>query len=213
MPAMLLRLHVPSHDNKLPFGFDIGFYSSSMIIAYICPLVLAALPTPGVTAYAMKQQLIAVWQGWPVYYSFITLIIRYLRPVRLSQDFQLKIACTFAFSCSTAGHLALLWFSRANSASYLIFLPPAPWRELEVTNIEAGVLRFLQWDYTLSALAMLVWTVASYSQATGRRNCQSSWILLIAGMAGVVLLGPCSVAMVLYWQTLTSVTEKGRHTL
>lgn len=194
---------------KLPFGFDIGLYPSSMIIGYILPLILAALPTPRVTAYETKQQLIAVWQGWPVYTSLIMLIIHYLRPMRASQDWQLKIACAFAFACSTAGHLAFLWFARAKTASYHVFLPPVPWRELQVASIEAGVLRFLQWDYTLSASAMLVWTVASYCRATGKRIGQSSSVILIFGMAGVVFLGPCSVALLLY----TSVAEKGRHEL
>lgn len=205
MPAMLAF-----HDSKLPFASDLGLFPSSMILGYILPLSFAALPAPGILAYDTKQQFIAIWQGWPLYTSLIMGVFRCLE---VSQHRQLKTACAFAFACSAAGHLVFLWLSWAKTTSHHIYLPPAPWGEPQVTTLEAGVLRFLQWDYTCSACGMLVWTGATYRQATRKRSLRSFWALLIAGMVGVILLGPFSVAMVLYWETLTLVTTKGRQKL
>ncbi|KAF5854765.1 hypothetical protein ETB97_011800, partial [Aspergillus alliaceus] len=120
---------------------------------------------------------------------------------------QLKVAC------STAGHLAFLCVTALGGYpkdpihltgiySRRVYLPPAPWGETQVTSLETGVLRFLQWDYTLSALAMLFWTVAVYYRATRRRNRRSPRVLLMGRVVvGTIFLGPCSVAIVLYWET------------
>lgn len=121
--------------------------------------------------------------------------------VQVSQRRKLKITCAFAFVCSLIGHVAFLWFVCTNSASYYVYLPPAPWREAQVTNIEAVTLRFLQWDYTIAVLGILVWVIAFYHQATGQ-TCRPSSGPSVTGMAGVILLGPCSVAIVLDWETL-----------
>ncbi|KAB8227331.1 uncharacterized protein BDW43DRAFT_316918 [Aspergillus alliaceus] len=225
MPAILAFMSVSTHAQRLPFRSDLGSFPLSIILGYILPLSLAALAAPTVIAYDTKQQIIALWQGWPLYTSLLMGISRWLTHAQLPQPPQLKVACVFALACSTAGHLAFLCVTALGGYpkdpihltgiySRRVYLPPAPWGETQVTSLETGVLRFLQWDYTLSALAMLFWTVAVYYRATRRRNRRSPWVLLMGRVVvGTIFLGPCSVAIVLYWETIALVADKGRNEL
>ena len=213
MPVMLARMYVSKQDTKSPPQFDMGSFALSIVIGYLVPLVFAALPAPAVIAYRTKQQLIATWQGWPLYTSLLLETSRLMRHKQSTRRQDLKRACRFALACSTAGHLIFWWQAMSGthtgyaatltgSKFYQAYLPPVPWREPQMTSVERGILRFLQWDYTISASALLVWVAAVHRQIAQQGNRHYSWASSIGGIIGAILLGPCSVATVLYWESL-----------
>nr|E3UBL5.1 RecName: Full=Terpene cyclase paxA; AltName: Full=Paxilline synthesis protein A; Flags: Precursor [Penicillium paxilli]ADO29933.1 PaxA [Penicillium paxilli] len=211
MPLLLARIHTPSRDSKSASQFDYRTFIPSMIIGYILPLLLASLPAPLILSYHNKQQFIAIWQGWPLYSSVLMWAFRRRSGhVHCSRHKGLKHACIFALACSSAGHLVLLSLTWLWSLSYWGYIQSAPWNEPPLASLEAGVLRFLQWDYTLSASATLSWAIAFRHEVVQQKSLRISLLSLLRCLIGIVFLGPCSMVALLYWQTCSLQEEAGQ---
>lgn len=159
---------------------DLTSFSLSIFLGYLLPLSIAAFPAPAVISCLIKQQVIAFWQGWPLYSSIVMGMFRLMRCPQVSNPSHPNIPCAFAIGCSTITHMALLCtslFARLPNynfthwAPYIqprqIYLPPWPLNEPPIQSLEAGVLRFLQWDYGLSAAGFLIWCLAVHQSRMG----------------------------------------------
>lgn len=180
-----------------------------MLVFYAFPLLLASGAGPDSISIGMKQQLIGLWQGWPV---FVSLSLSILQSPKLtiafgaSDVFQRRVhVYVFAFACSAVPHLALLKILADPSATCnekSVIVPRLFWGAEKVTSVEQGVLHFLQWDYTISAVAILIWCVVLFCHhnAAMQRTLARDLRLLLRVLALAAGFGPCSAAIVLYYQ-------------
>lgn len=201
-------MHMHSHNSQVSDGYYLRAFPLAMFLGYMIPLIFAAIPAPTLVSYRTKQQLIALWQGWPVYTTLIMWIARTMSYKGYTRYQQLRSAYIFALACSTGGHFWLLWSSWQANISHHVYLPPSPWGKQQVATLDAGVLRFLQWDYTWSALAMLVWTNSRYLRRVRQPSLWNPIVSVIALVIGSVLIGPCSVALLLFWEASSLSVEK-----
>lgn len=181
-----------------------------MLVFYAFPLFLASGAGPESISIGMKQQLIGLWQGWPIYVSLSHSILqspKLTAALGASDIFQCRVQIyIFAFACSAVPHLALLKIHADPSATCnekSVIVPRLFWGAEKVTSVEQGVLHFLQWDYTISAVAILIWCVALFCHhsAAMRRNTWAGDLrLLLRVLALAAGFGPCSAAVVLYYQ-------------
>lgn len=192
-------MHMQPHKSQVSTEYHLRAFPLAMFLGYLIPLMFAAIPAPILISYRAKQQLIGLWQGWPLYTTFIIGISRTTSHTNSSGYRQLRSACIFALACSTVGHFCLLGSSWSANISHHVYLPPSPWGK-QASTLEAGILRFLQWDYTLSALAMLIWTSSRYLQGVDQPSRWRPIVSVIALVVVVILIGPCSVALLLFWK-------------
>jgi hypothetical protein len=188
-----------------------------MAIGYISLLLLASLPAPGIISYDFKQQIIALWQGWPISVSLLIWLLQ--GPIHKPQQGKtestaatLKYTYAFAFGCPALCHMVVVGISVLSPSQVplpealhstdlypgSVFFPGLPWGEQRVESLEEGILRFLHWDYTLSALAILLWCSAVYYRHEERGINRVTLSLRVATLA--VFCGPCSVAIGLCWR-------------
>lgn len=197
-----------SHNSQVSDGYHLRAFPLAMFLGYMIPLIFAAIPAPTLVSYRTKQQLIALWQGWPVYTTLLMWIARTVSHKGYTRYQQLRSAYIFALACSTGGHFWLSWSSWQANISHHVYLPPSPWGKQQVATLDAGVLRFLQWDYTWSALAMLVWTNSRYLRRVRQPSRRNPIVSVISLVIGSVLIGPCSVALLLFWEASSLSVEK-----
>lgn len=78
----------------------------------------------------------------------------------------------------------------------LLLLLSPPWMESRVLTLEAGVLRFLQWDYILSGSAMWIWANDLHLMTP---ECSGNiFIALFAEAWLCFVLGPYDMAVAVY---------------
>jgi hypothetical protein len=188
-----------------------------MAIGYIFLLLLASLPVPGIISYDFKQQIIALWQGWPISVSLLIWLLQGLihRPQQGKTEYtaaMLNYTYAFAFGCSAIGHIVVVGISVLSPSPVALpealhstdlypgslLFPGLPRGEQRVESLEKGILRFLHWDNTLSALATLLWCSAVYYRHEEKGINWKTLCLCVATVA--VFCGPCSVAIGLCWR-------------
>ena len=205
-------MHMHPDRSQPSSGPQIRSFPLAMSLGYILPLMFAAIPASSHISYRAKQQLIALWQGWPLYTTFIMFISHIVSHASHFQYRKLQSAYIFALACSTTGHFWFLWLSWSVNLSHHVYLlpNPNPWGNQQVATLEGGVLRFLQWDYTWSALAMLIWTNSRFLHRVRPQSSQSAIVWVIFLVIGVILIGPCSVAFLLFWKASSLSVERQR---
>lgn len=192
----------------------------SITLAYIIPTGLMCLPAPSTLSRETKDGLIMAWQLWPLGWSFLhSAVVRLVRAVAKQPDnktnvkrnldavytFGLALGSFTHISCLTISGLTLIFpmvYKSEYAASFhppRVFLPELPFPSTKTSNIGEGALWFLQWDYTTSAVAMLIWSLNLRYQAKKREQegTPVQWLKesmslitqsLIVGPLGVVLL-------------------------
>jgi hypothetical protein len=189
----------------------------SLIVAYVIPMSVMSLPAPTLISYDLKQRVIALWQAWPLLAS-ASMCLLYLmeckkdkgqRKTRPTEEALLRHIYAFAFSYSGFCHLlslSVLIFpfiypsphGLLANIDYLrrVFLPEIPPPLIAPVSVEEGILRFLQWDYGLAALATLVWSLGLHVQGFGQGSTTIECIrLLWRVLVMALLVGPCATAI------------------
>lgn len=185
----------PSHYIYLP-----------MLVFYLIPLFLASGATPESVSVDVKQLLIGLWQGWPVYVSILSVVLQYskltLAPHGTNLSQRKVHAYVFAFVCSAGPHLILLANigNSLNEKGKSLMAPKLFWGSEEVESVEEGVLHFLQWDYSISAVALLIWCMTLIYQHTRPETTLVGLGRILWGLVLTIVFGPCSAAIVLYYQ-------------
>lgn len=192
--------------------------SLSLTIAYVVPVFVMSLPAPTLISYDLKQQVIALWQAWPLLVSAsmcLLCLAKYKRrrgraKTGPTEEAMLRHVYGFAFSYAGFCHilsLAVSIFASIYPSSHellaaqdlslkKVFLPDIPPPRTAPVSVEEGILRFLHWDYGLAALATLVWGVSLYVQGLKEEDNKIDYVrLLWRVLIMTVLLGPCAVAI------------------
>ncbi|KAE8420537.1 hypothetical protein BDV36DRAFT_293193 [Aspergillus pseudocaelatus] len=192
---------------------------ASMVMSYILPLTIMSLPAPAIVSPHFKQQVIAAWQEWPVYFVIIMtvrhLVIGCTDQKRASARRQVLSAYRFAFFCSCICHM--LWLSELVASKVHSFVqPPKLWYlcpygvTFPLLNqptqglgaLEAGLFTFLQWDYGVAAVATIVWSTDHYIQERHRAGLEVNKFRLMQQLLGwMVIDGPSATAVRLAWES------------
>ena len=191
---------------------------AALLLGFLAPILGAALLYPSIISFDQSQMLIAFWQGWPIWTNALTLTLFSLRTPTTPGKKNEAASChaaqalhVFAFACAALSHWILCMSSLAsltragNSSSLLrpasLLLPRLPWSHARPSSLGEGVLWFLQWDYSVAAMAVLIWSVALWLRAVPRASDHGSRGALVLRVAGWSLVaGPCGAAVVLMWK-------------
>ncbi|PIG80539.1 cytochrome P450 [Aspergillus arachidicola] len=191
----------------------------SMTMSYIFPLVIISLPAPAMISLHFKQQAIAAWQGWPVYFVVIMtihhlFISRGRRKEALARR-QVLSVYHFCFACSCLCHMAWLsvfvtskiqsltqsrnlWYLCPYGVTFPLLNQPAQ----GLGALEAGLFTFLQWDYGVAVAATMVWSTDRYIQECHRPGLEIDKVRLIRRLLGWILIdGPSATAVRLVWES------------
>lgn len=201
------------------------FVPPVFVIGYIVPSALMILQAPSQISVDLKQILIAVWQPWPAYISILLSVIGLLfsrsRNVQLS-DYRatrsaLRWVYAFAFANAALSHIIAWTVSLATVLSPTVFsrehagfLHPRsvfqfifPWVSpaFVARSIAPGVHVFLQWDYLIGSVAVLVWGLSLYIIAHRVLLGRVGYLGLGVKTAFLVSLsGPVATAVELVWE-------------
>ncbi|OGM48126.1 hypothetical protein ABOM_002874 [Aspergillus bombycis] len=212
----------PVYENPHPTGAGLtptDGLVASMIMGYILPLATMSLTAPSMIAPHVKQQVIAAWQGWPVYFVVIMIVHHFTmgstRPKESSARRQALSVYRFGFLCSYLCHITWLSafvaselpsFIQSPNLCYLgpygvtfpLFSQPAE----ALGALEAGLFTFLQWDYGIAAGAATVWATDRYIQECHRAGLEINKSRLIRRLLVWMLIdGPSATAVRLTWES------------
>ncbi|PKY06742.1 hypothetical protein P168DRAFT_316724 [Aspergillus campestris IBT 28561] len=196
----------------------LNHFPAALLLGFLAPILGAAFLYPTVISFDQSQMLIALWQGWPIWTTALTLTLFSIRkPATLQGSGEKKQATiqdtgqtlhAFAFACAITSHWilcmsSLVSFTGTENSSSLpsLLLPHLPWSHEKPSSIGEGVLWFLQWDYSIAAAATLIWSVTLWLRATSHASVRGSGGTLVLQSAGWSLVsGPCGAAVVLMWR-------------
>ncbi|KFA49628.1 hypothetical protein S40293_10312 [Stachybotrys chartarum IBT 40293] len=188
--------------------------NAAMVLGYIMPTILIALPSPGVVTTKQQQVLLATWQFWPICVSIWHCILvffskvfhlvpeqaqqnpksrlKYMRGVYRNN---LIIASVFHFLPVTYMFSPMVRSMFSGTAEVgpvdvqAVFVPKSAFSSSPVSSVTEGCLIFLQYDMYCAFGAMLVWVMyLSYARA-GYRTLSAAWAIL-QYPARTVLVGP-----------------------
>lgn len=204
----------------IPFGTVIGF---------ILPTILMSLPAPAVLSMSSKFTAILVWQAFPLWVTVYTYIWKAALWPKIEYKSEadalanqlplLRHVYKFALAVSVPAHLATVTlslsagvffpgmfttFAQSELNPISVFVPPNPFSDTKAANIAQGAKWFLQYDYSITSVAYIIWALASrYAKPVVNANKNDSnsiglgTVLEIVGK--VVLLGPYATALTLIW--------------
>ncbi|KAI9728825.1 MAG: hypothetical protein M1834_007212 [Cirrosporium novae-zelandiae] len=197
---------------------------ASMIIGYITPILIMSLPAPSIIEFYFKQQILALWQVWPLLVSFLVSNLAAIhskgRPNERFEEAHATIwyfrrVYAFGFACSAIPHLVACTLSltaalfptifSADIAAELhplrVFVPVLPWSGERPSSVAEGTLWFFHWDYSIGAVAVLLWAVALHTEGYRRQGIHISYIWLwFKILAGSAVAGVCGIAVGLIWE-------------
>lgn len=207
---------------------DIASIVISLILSYILPSILAALPTPSVLSYNQKQIVLAIWQMFPVWaellYQGTSLLLRRI----LSQDKAVTVTdkrnapwmgglrSFYIFLASIAGltHIATVtlmasskWFPHLFAIEYkgvfnpsTVFRPVAVSTSIKMPSIVSGTSLLLRYDEIISSLAIVVWAVFLFTQAMSqKKKFETTYVFIFDFITLTALLGPLGYAVICIW--------------
>lgn len=213
-------------DDFLPTGsIDLSSLPYSVALGFILPSVAMALPAPSVVSHERKQLFIAIWQVFPLYIALFQQIIPSIRryfvkpyiieneiykkrtvgTMRTAYTLMLTVATITRVSAWTVPLSSILFPSifapdTVNSLTPLaVFKPAAVTASVKMPSIAAGSLLFLQHDEMVGAAATVIWSLALYLNASGKKT-MSSWVSLAVKGAGIATIaGPQGFAVAAVW--------------
>lgn len=193
----------------------------SFLIGFVAPSVAMCLPFPTVLGFDAKIAAIELWQIFPILvYLVNTAITPALSSVSKPQRHlrYLRQAYAFAFGISSTAHIAVVSLSVASIIApsmfsgttalalhpKTLFVPNIAPLTQEVSNIAAGSLNFLQWDYAVGSSALIVWAIAvtapMLTSNTGVVSDFSVGNILVDAVVRTILLGPMTAALSFVWE-------------
>ena len=170
-------------------SLDLKILPLTIVLGYIVPSLLMALPTPSMTSSTEHQQYIALWQLFPIWCVIIHTSLRFIcnmvggssskdgpqTALGTSYLRSAKEVYTFIISLCVTTHLPVLVLAILPSSAFpeiwpilrnlsahsfpSIFIPYLPTFAHQVPSIAAGVHAFLQWDLYIGFTAMLLWGI------------------------------------------------------
>ncbi|KAL1852238.1 hypothetical protein Plec18167_006052 [Paecilomyces lecythidis] len=196
------------------------------LIAYQVPSLSMILPTPDILSYDLKQVAVAAWQPWPIYVSILlTAIYVVLSPFTSKEKANSPVVLRrafrrvyfFAFSLASISYVASVAVSVAATILPVLFTEKYakalhhsavfgltfPWKSstLRVQSVTEGVHIFLQWDWVIGSVGVLLWAISMYVSAHKKVLGRVGWVSLGLKLVNLALLaGPVAAAVELIWE-------------
>lgn len=201
------------------------------ILAFIVPTFSMLLPAPGTVTFDQKQILIALWQPWPAYVSFLLTLVSVTSSSSRSSESPSKLrkslrsAYTFALSHAALNHIIAWSISLATVINPVMFSPdyrhslhpsevftprfPFLSADLRVKSVGEGIHIFLQWDFLIGSSAVLLWAVIANVLAHRKIEGEVGWFNFTCKVAtSLALTGPIGTAVRLVWERDELVLEE-----
>ena len=219
---------VSSHETS-DLLFDVSELASipfSMLIGYVVPSILMALPAPSVLGFDLKQSLIATWQVFPIWVGLLQQILPYIFsrfgitfkranfPRSASQQWigiaRVVYAGLFIFAGAVhMSTLTLIASSQLFPGLYepehpfdpsTVFMPASISASTKMPSIGAGALQLLQYDFFVGSAAFTIW--ASTLFMSRKRNANFLWQWMTQAlwlMLLTALVGPFGYVTACIW--------------
>lgn len=201
------------HVHALPYSLTIGF---------IVPTIIMSLSASGILTTDQIIKAILLWQVFPLWTAIAQVILTRTifsssvatpsaTPQLKETRNRLATLYRFAIYVSSGAHIATMALSLSSVlypgifAPTLVtsfhplhlFVPPNPFSDVKAASIAQGAFWFLQFDYSITSAAYLVWAVClKYSVFR-----DLSPITLLWDVVGrSLLLGPMAAAANMVWE-------------
>lgn len=207
------------------FLFDVSELASiplSMLIGYIVPAILLALPSPSVLGLDLKQAFMATWQVFPIWVALLQQILpsvmsrcgitsknpTYQEDVKLRWISTARVVYMLLLFFSGAIHISTITLIASSEFFPGLFQPEHPFDALRVfmpisasastkmPSIGSGALQLLQYDCFVGFAAFAIWT--STLLLNRYRNGSSLWRWLAQAFGFILLtavVGPSGYAI------------------
>lgn len=201
----------------------------SVVIGYILPAVLLALPAPSVLTFDHKQILMAVWQAFPIWVDVLQRAIPFLVsnasnarrkpstfPAEASSEYIRAVRYVYLFALMLAGstHISAMTLATTSklfpalfAAEYVgvfnpskVFLPSTISMTTQMSSIGHGALLLLQYDGLTGSASLVLWASVLFVRVYSRRR-MFDWWLSFAAMVVLLtaLVGPVGCVVALLW--------------
>lgn len=195
----------------------------SLLVGYIIPASVMALPSPSLVSNGFQQMAVVAWNVFPVLVSLVQIALgAFVRILGVWPESErrspaqhlvaVRLAYTCALAVSTISHVAFILLG-ATAVFFPFFLqpeyarvfhprvmmvPPMSWTS--VGSLGDGVRGFMLWDQVFVYATMLFLTELQLSRAvtTSGPNLMSVKAHVLA-LIVLAVLGPGSVCLVLSW--------------
>lgn len=207
---------------------ELAAWPIAFTLSYLLPTLLVALPSPTYTSFATHQNIMAVWELYPIPFKifqvllaryFASLLARDPAPQSASQrkaSVLKGLRYTYAFSAAVGAvsHIITLTLSyssvffptlyNAASRSGLgpssVFLGVSPFYSTPVKNLGEGLWHFLIWNMNVSNVAPLLWALLQCRNAHEGRKEWEGWISVLMKIGAVSMVaGPAAGTAALMW--------------
>ena len=198
----------------------------SMLIGYIVPAILLALPSPSVLGFDPKQALMATWQVFPIWVGLVQQILPFIlsrcgvavkHPTYHKHTSRqwistARIVYIVLFFFAGAVHISTLTLT-ASSAFFpglykvehpfnlsMVFLPASISPSVKISSIGSGALQLLQYDFFVGSLAFSIWASTLLLRTEGNDNFVWRWLTQMFGfILTTALVGPFGYAIACIW--------------
>ena len=163
-------------------------------------MALVALPSPTVIPDGLKQAVVAFMVPWALWVFVMVFMASYLFPVEVEKEKSRRTIYIFALVIAATTHLGALLASllHADLGPADVFLPPLPRYVTWFPSLEEGLASFLQWDYLIAGVTLVLWAVAVYLRDCDEHVDWQRFGLEVCGMS--VIISPTGMAVLLIWR-------------
>ena len=228
MPLYLI-LHLSTSPTILPLKETIAMENTelaciplSIILGYVVPSALVALPSPSLLSFEGKQSLLALWQVFPLWVAILQQLLTYMlgksavaaEKVNRNNMGVLRFVYTFLISAAGTSQIVTGAMMLTSISFPTLFAPefPGPFdpskvaiptavtSSVKATSIGEGTHLLLQYDQMVGSTAILVWAWFLFVNASSRDKVPA--YLANPTLRSILLLvmtGPVGCAVSLVW--------------
>ncbi|KAL5049349.1 hypothetical protein BDW71DRAFT_204614 [Aspergillus fruticulosus] len=182
-----------------------------LLVGYYMCIPMLALPSPSLVTHRAKQVLLVsmvVWTLWVFPMLWVASRINGAgesgpRPEKDRRSIYIFALGTTAIAHGTALVHPLLCRTRSDGCGddlspTNVFLPPLPWSIGRFSSLEEGVASFLQWDYLITNVTLLLWATAVYLRDCGEEI--RGFRVALQTLVLSTLASPAGAAVALIWR-------------
>ncbi|KAL3430445.1 hypothetical protein BDV09DRAFT_202203 [Aspergillus tetrazonus] len=201
--AVILPIYcaIAFSSSKKPNGFrPIPHVTISLILCIYTGMALVALPSPTVIPDGLKQAVVAFMVPWALWIFVMVFMASYLFPVEVEKEKSRRTIYISALVIAATTHLGALLASLLHEdlGPADVFLPPLPRYVTWFPSLEEGLASFLQWDYLIASVTLVLWAVAVYLRDCDEHVDWQRLGLEVCGMS--VIISPTGMAVLLIWR-------------
>ncbi|KAL8825547.1 MAG: hypothetical protein Q9191_004344 [Dirinaria sp. TL-2023a] len=204
----------------------------SLLVGFGIPAVLLSLPAPSVLTFDQKQIFVAIWQAFPLWFELFQQVLSWIlaqmpaymhwmspnpsRQTIVKTRGALRLVYVFAIVVAGVTRISMITLSLTSIIFPALFapdyrgilhpsnvlIPQSFLASTKMPSIGAGAFQLLQYDEMVGSTALVLWSVALYTNTYKQAaNIDGSMIskMLLALVASWSLLGGCGCAVCFTW--------------